>query len=83
MIHSMIRTATTPFLRKLVPHNVQQRSNWWFLLPIFFGVFGGLISYFAIRSDDLGKARNNLYLGIALTAAETVVHVVFLGSIVL
>ena len=49
------------------------------MLPIFFGVFGGLISYFAIRSDDPGKARNNLYLGIALTAAETVVHVVFFG----
>ena len=42
------------------------RSNWWFLLPIFLGVIGGLIAFFVLRSSDPGKAKNCLYLGIAL-----------------
>ncbi len=53
------------------------RSNWWFLLPIFLGVVGGLISYFVIRSDDPDKAKNNLYLGIALTVVEVAVSLAF------
>ncbi len=43
-----------------------KRSNWWYLLPIFFGLIGGIISYFILRHDDPNKARNCLYLGIAL-----------------
>ena len=42
------------------------RSRWWYLLPIFFTIFGGLISYFAIRHDDPKKARNCLIVGIIL-----------------
>ena len=41
------------------------RSNVWFLLPIFFGIIGGIIAFFIIRKDDPRKARNCLYLGIA------------------
>ena len=29
------------------------RSNGWLLLPIFFGMIGGLIAFFIIRHDDL------------------------------
>lgn len=42
------------------------RSNWWFLLPIFLGLIGGIIAYFVLRNDDYGKAKNCLYLGIVL-----------------
>ena len=42
------------------------RSNWWFLLPIFFGIIGGIIAFFVLRHDDPRKAKNCLYLGIAL-----------------
>ena len=41
------------------------RSNAWFLLPIFFGIIGGIIAFFMIRQDDPQKAKNCLYLGIA------------------
>jgi len=27
----------------------KQRSNWWYILPILFGIIGGIIAYFAIR----------------------------------
>lgn len=42
------------------------RSNWWFLLPIFIGLIGGIIAYFVLRNDDPRKAKNCLYLGIIL-----------------
>ena len=29
----------------------KQRSNWWYILPILFGIIGGIIAYFAIRKD--------------------------------
>jgi FtsH-binding integral membrane protein len=40
------------------------RSNAWFLLPIFFGMIGGIIAFFILRRDDPRKARNCLYIGI-------------------
>ena len=40
------------------------RSNVWFLLPILFGVIGGIIAFFILRHDDPRKARNCLYLGL-------------------
>ncbi len=46
-----------------------QRSGAWYLLPIFLTVIGGMIAYFVIRNDDPKKAKNCMYLGIALTAA--------------
>ena len=42
------------------------RSNFWFLLPIFLGLIGGIIAYFVLRNDDPKKAKNCLYLGIVL-----------------
>ena len=33
------------------------RSRAWYLVPIFFGLIGGIIAYFAIRRDDPQKAK--------------------------
>ena len=35
----------------------RQRSNWWYLLPLFFGFIGGIIAYFCLKNDDIVKAR--------------------------
>jgi zinc-ribbon domain len=40
------------------------RSAWWYLLPIIFGIIGGIIAYFVLRDDDeiskeLLVVRNN------------------------
>lgn len=50
------------------------RSNWWFLLPILLSAIGGVIAYFALRNDDRQKAKNCLYLGLALTAASVAIN---------
>ncbi|MDH5463328.1 MAG: hypothetical protein OEY17_02160 [Nitrosopumilus sp.] len=53
----------------------KSRSNGWFLLPIFFGVIGGIIAFFVLRHDDPHKARNCLYLGIAFMTIGIIVDI--------
>jgi len=53
------------------------RSNWWFLLPIFLGLIGGVIAYFVLRHDDPRKAKNCLYLAIVLAIIGIAINVIF------
>ncbi len=44
----------------------KRRSGLWYLLPIIFGIIGGVIAWFVIKEDDPKKAKNCLYLGLVL-----------------
>jgi len=55
----------------------KQRSNWWYLLPIFLGIIGGIIAYFAIRRDDHQKAKKCLYLGLILGSVGVFLQILF------
>jgi len=55
------------------------RSRWWYLLPIFFQIIGGVIAYFILRNDDPKKAKNCLWLGIVLTAIKIGLFVIFIS----
>ncbi|MBL7001932.1 MAG: hypothetical protein ISR80_04165 [Nitrosopumilus sp.] len=57
------------------------RSNAWFLLPIFMGIIGGVIAFFVLRHDDPRKARNCLYLGLALMTIGIIFNIVFGAAI--
>ncbi len=57
----------------------RSRSGWWYLLPIFFNIVGGVIAYFVLRDDDPRKAKNCLWLGIILTAISVGMMVVSLA----
>lgn len=46
----------------------RKRSVLWYLLPIFLGVIGGVIGYFAIRRDDPIMAKRILILGVIIFA---------------
>ena len=59
----------------------KRRSNAWFLLPIFFGIIGGLIAFFVIRQDDPAKAKNCLYLGIALMVVGIIMNLILAATI--
>jgi xanthine/uracil permease len=50
----------------------KQRSGLWYLLPIIFGIFGGIIAWFVIRDDDPKKASNCLWLGVILIIIEII-----------
>ncbi len=50
------------------------RSAWWFLLPLFLGIIGGIIAYAIVRKDDPDMAKYLIYVGIAsllITVAGT------------
>jgi len=57
----------------------RKRSNWWYLLPIFFGIIGGIIAYFAIRRDDREKAKKCMYLGLILLAVGIILDISLTG----
>jgi len=57
------------------------RSNAWFLLPIVFGVIGGIIAFFILRHDDPRKAKNCLYLGLALMVVGIMLNIFLAASI--
>lgn len=56
------------------------RSRWWYLVPIFAGVIGGVIAWFALKNDDRKLAKNCLILGIALDVVELLIIVGLLSS---
>ena len=45
----------------------QKRSPFWYLLPIFFGILGGLIVFFILKNTDQQKAKRSLVIGIIFT----------------
>ena len=57
------------------------RSNFWFLLPIFLGLIGGIIAYFVLRQNDPKKAKNCLYLGIVLAIIGIMINMLVLTQI--
>jgi uncharacterized membrane protein YeaQ/YmgE (transglycosylase-associated protein family) len=44
----------------------KQRSKTWYLMPIFLGIIGSVITHFVVRHDDPKLARNCWIIGIAL-----------------
>lgn len=45
-------------------------SIWWYLLPLVFGIIGGIIGFFIIRKDNPQKAKKVLIVGIIVLAVE-------------
>ncbi len=41
----------------------KRRSNLWYLLPIFFGIIGGVIAFFILFRSDFRKAIYCLIIG--------------------
>ena len=56
------------------------RSKWWYVLPIFLNLVGGIISWIAIKKDDRNLAKNCLLLGIFLNIVWTVLFAWILST---
>ena len=57
------------------------RSNAWFLLPILFGMIGGIIAFFILRRDDPRKARNCLYIGIVFMVIGIILNIMIAATV--
>ncbi len=62
-------------------HPEKQRSNAWFLMPIFLGLIGGIIAFFVLRHDDPPKAKNCLYLGLVMMAIGIIFNILISPAI--
>jgi RsiW-degrading membrane proteinase PrsW (M82 family) len=64
--------------------NVERKnpSKAWYLLPIFFGILGGLVMYFIVRDDNKQMAKNGLILSVILSIVG-IIFIVILNVIVL
>ena len=62
----------------MYPEN--KRSNCWYIVPIFLGIIGGIIAYFALRNDDRQKAKKCMYIGLVLFAIGIIVDLAVLTS---
>ncbi|MCS5528457.1 MAG: hypothetical protein NZ747_04205 [Nitrosopumilus sp.] len=57
------------------------RSNMWFLVPIFFGMIGGIIAYLIIRKDDSDKAKKCIYVGIIMMVLGIILNIVLASEV--
>ena len=58
----------------------RKRSNWWYLVPILFGIIGGIIGYFALRRDEPQKAKKCLYLGLIFTVINIIANIALVAA---
>ena len=58
----------------------KKRSNWWYLVPLLFGIIGGIIGYFALRRDEPQKAKKCLYLGLIFTLINIIANIALVAA---
>ena len=54
----------------------KRKSRWWYLVPIFLQIIGGIIAYLILKDDDRKLAKNCFWLGILLTIVPMIVGIV-------
>jgi hypothetical protein len=54
-------------------------SKAWYLLPIFFGLLGGLLGWYLLRKTDNGKAKLLVFIGLIPMAIYLIFMVFMLG----
>ncbi len=59
--------------------STQSAGGIWYLLPIFFGLLGGIIAWALIRNRNSDRARNCLILGTIVTSVPIIA--VYLGTL--
>lgn len=61
-------------------------SRAWYLVPIFFGILGGLAMYLVLKDEDRKMAKKGLILGIVLgalgAALVIIVYAILFGVLV-
>jgi hypothetical protein len=61
---------------------VEKPSKWWYLVPIFFGIIGGLVMYLALKDEDKKMAKKGLILGIIIGAVGSAFAIIFYAVLI-
>ena len=64
------------------PASLGKVSVWWWLLPIFFAVLGGAVSYLAARDSNMKTAKRMLILGVVMTPIDFFLLLVFGAALI-
>ncbi len=59
----------------------KRRSNLWYLLPILFGVIGGIITFFILFRSDLRKSIYCFIIGCVSTIIAVPLNLWIIGTI--
>ncbi len=54
----------------------KNRSGLWYLLPIIFGIIGGVIAYLVLRKEDYDMARDCFIWGIVINTVVLVAYAI-------
>ncbi len=46
---------------------IEEVSNWWYLVPLIFGLVGGVLGWFGVKNRNPQKARYLLITGVITT----------------
>ncbi|MBM3910859.1 MAG: hypothetical protein FJ356_04345 [Thaumarchaeota archaeon] len=57
----------------------QRKSKWWYLLPIFFNIIGGIVAYLILKEENKILAKNCLKLGLILLIIQFIAGI-FVGA---
>ena len=57
----------------------EPRSRMWYVLPIFLGIIGGVIAWFALRSTDGALAKNCVIVGLISSLLSVTLSVLMGG----
>lgn len=60
------------------PKVTGKTSGAWWLLPLFFGLVGGLVGWALVKETDSSKAKRLLYFGISITVFWFIISIVIL-----
>ena len=61
-------------MSNVAPSNAAQRvSGAWYLLPLFFGIIGGIIAWAVNKDKDPKRARNLLIFGLLWTFVPLII----------
>jgi len=55
---------------------IKRPSKAWYLVPIFFGIIGGLVMYLVLKDEDRKMAKNGLVMSIVLTVVTFVISII-------
>ena len=54
----------------------EKPSNWWYLLPIFLSIVGGVIGYFLLKDRDKKFAERLLVIGIIMVVVYIILSII-------